>query len=47
MFMRVHRSYIINTGKAQIIQRGHIVINDAEIPISDSYKAAFIKRFND
>ena len=46
MFMRVHRSYIINTGKAQIIQRGHIVINDAEIPISDSYKAAFIKRFN-
>ncbi|MGM9844893.1 MAG: LytR/AlgR family response regulator transcription factor [Muribaculaceae bacterium] len=46
MFMRVHRSFIINTLQAQIIQRGHIVINNTEIPISDSYKAAFIRRFN-
>lgn len=37
-FMRVHRSFIVNMSKIEMIDRGRIVINDAIIPVSDSYK---------
>ena len=38
MFKRVHRSYIVNMGQIDMIDRGRIVIGETFIPISDSYK---------
>ncbi|MCM1519375.1 MAG: LytTR family DNA-binding domain-containing protein [Lachnoclostridium sp.] len=40
-FMRVHRSYIINTTRIRIIERNHVIIGKTPIPISDSYRQAF------
>jgi DNA-binding LytR/AlgR family response regulator len=37
-FTRVHRSYIVNTGKITAITRYDIELGDREIPIGDSYK---------
>ncbi len=37
-FMRVHRSFIMNMSKVELIDRGRIVVNGTFIPISDSYK---------
>lgn len=37
-FMRTHRSYIVHTTKITTIDRARIVMGDAFIPISDSYK---------
>ena len=38
VFMRVHRSYIVNMKKIQSIDRNRIVIGEQFIPISESYK---------
>ena len=38
MFMRVHRSFIVNMTKVDMIDRGRIVIGESFIPVSDSYK---------
>lgn len=43
MFMRVHRSFIVNTSKISIIERNRIVFGNVSIPVSESYK----KEFND
>lgn len=40
-FMRVHRSYIVNTEKISIIERNHIIIGDHAIPVSESYRQSF------
>lgn len=40
-FMRVHRSYIVQKDKIEIIDRGRITIGKAIIPVSESYKATF------
>ena len=37
-FLRTHRSYIVNTSKSKIIDKGHFVIGDVRIPVSESYK---------
>lgn len=37
-FMRVHRSFIVNMYKINMIDRGRIVIGDVFIPVSESYK---------
>lgn len=41
MFMRVHRSFIVNTSKIRVIERNRIVFGSAYIPVSESYKQAF------
>ena len=42
MFMRVHRSYIVNLNKINLIERFRIVFDgDIYIPISDQYKEKF------
>ncbi len=41
IFMRVHRSYIVNTEKIRVIERNRIIFGKHYIPISDSYKSAF------
>lgn len=40
-FMRVHRSYIVNTARISIIERNHIIIGDHPIPVSESYRQTF------
>jgi two-component system, LytTR family, response regulator len=41
-FMRVHKSYIIGLDHITLIQHNHVFIDDKEIPISSSYKEAFL-----
>jgi DNA-binding LytR/AlgR family response regulator len=41
-FLRVHRSYIVNTNNITAIERGsRIVFGDHYIPVGDTYRAAF------
>jgi DNA-binding LytR/AlgR family response regulator len=40
-FMRVHRSFIVNTNQIKIIERNRIVFCNKYIPVSDSYRQAF------
>lgn len=40
-FMRVHRSFIVQTSKIKIIERNRIVFRKQYIPISDTYKEQF------
>lgn len=44
-FMRVHRSYIVAIDKIQQIEKNRIVIEGQEIPIGETYKEAFQKKF--
>ncbi len=39
-FLRVHRSFIVNTSKISIIERNRIVFGKHYIPVSESYKQA-------
>lgn len=43
LFMRVHRSYIVNLEKISIIERNRIIFDDIYIPVSDQYKEKFQK----
>jgi len=40
-FMRVHRSYIVNLEKINVIERNRIIFGDKYIPVSDGYKDEF------
>ncbi len=40
-FMRVHRSYIVNLNKIEVIERSRIVFGKTYIPVSDQYKDRF------
>ncbi|MEL6676301.1 MAG: LytTR family DNA-binding domain-containing protein [Bacteroidota bacterium] len=42
-FMRVHKSYIIGIHHINLIQNNRVIIAGKEIPISNSYKEAFLK----
>lgn len=41
MFMRIHRSYIVNTSKIKVIERNRIIFGNVQIPVSESYKKDF------
>jgi len=43
VFVRVHRSFIINTSKVESIEVNSILINKITIPIGSSYKESFLK----
>ena len=45
-FIRVHRSFIVQTDKIKIIERNRIVFGKQYIPISDSYKSNFQAMIN-
>ncbi len=45
-FLRVHRSYIVNTTKIKIIERNRIVFGNTYIPVSESYKQGFVEYVN-
>ncbi len=40
-FMRIHRSFIVNLGKIDTIERSRIVFGKEYIPVSDQYKEKF------
>ena len=46
MFMRVHRSFIVQISKVKMVDRSRIVFNDEFIPISEKYKDAFYNYIN-
>lgn len=41
LFMRVHRSYIVNTDKVRLIERNSIILGDKCIPVGESYRRSF------
>ena len=43
-FIRVHRSYIVNTSFIKSVQKTKIVIDDIRIPIGETYKDGVFKR---
>lgn len=45
-FMRVHRSFIVQVNKVQVIDKGQIIFGKNRIPISDSYKNDFYEYLN-
>jgi two-component system LytT family response regulator len=46
-FLRVHRSFIVNSARIKLIERNRIVFdNNVYIPVSDQYKANFQKFLN-
>lgn len=46
LFMRVHRSFIVNKNKIKVIERNRIVFGNVYIPISETYKQAFSEYVN-
>lgn len=42
-FMRIHRSFIVNLNRVDIIERSRIVFGKTYIPVSEAYKEAFQK----
>lgn len=46
MFMRVHRSYIVNLRKITEVSRLRIVFGDTYIPVGDIYKEQFLEYVN-
>lgn len=44
IFLRVHRSFIINMSKIDTIEGGTLIINGNLVPVSDAYRAALNKR---
>jgi len=47
LFMRVHRSFIVNLEKIRTIERNRIVFGKNFIPISDNYKEKFQRFVNE
>ncbi len=39
-FVRVHKSYIVQTSRIEAIERNHIIIGSSRIPIGESYREA-------
>lgn len=46
-FMRVHRSYIVNTQRIDAIEEGTVlIINKQSIPLGEQYKPSLMKKLN-
>ena len=47
MFMRIHRSFIINLNKISEVKKNHVILDDdTSMPIGDNYKDAFMNYLN-
>ncbi|KIO78219.1 transcriptional regulator [Pedobacter lusitanus] len=44
IFLRIHRSFIINISKVDTIKGGTLIINNNMIPVSDAYRSMLNKR---
>ena len=48
MFMRIHRSFIVNLKKISEVKKNHVILDsDTTLPIGDNYKDAFMSYLND
>lgn len=43
-FMRVHRSFIVNLSKVEVVERNRIIFGKTSVPVSDAKKDEFISR---
>ncbi len=43
LFVRVHRSYIVNIKRLDVVAEGHVEINRKVIPLSKSYKETLLR----
>ncbi|MDO5969416.1 LytTR family DNA-binding domain-containing protein [Flavivirga aquimarina] len=43
-FIRIHRSYIVNVGFIEALQKTNVVIDNIRIPIGETYKEEVMKR---
>lgn len=46
IFMRVHRSYIVNLSSVHTIERNRIIFGKVYIPVGDQYRSAFQEYLN-
>lgn len=46
LFMRVHRSYIVNKRRITVIERNRILFGNISIPVSDSHRQSFADFIN-
>ena len=44
VFLRVHRSFIVNVSKIDTVEGGTLIINNMMVPVSDAFRAALNKR---
>lgn len=44
IFLRVHRSFIVNVSKIDTLEGGTLIINRLLVPVSDAYRSALNKR---
>jgi two-component system LytT family response regulator len=44
MFLRVHRSFIVNVNQIDTLEGGTLIINKSLVPVSDAYRSALNKR---
>lgn len=44
IFMRIHRSFIVNINNVEIVERGRVVFGKTYIPISDTRREEFLSR---
>ncbi len=44
IFLRVHRSFIINVGKIDTLEGGTLIIQNKFVPVSDAYRSTLNKR---
>jgi DNA-binding LytR/AlgR family response regulator len=45
VFMRVHRSFIVNKTKVTGLKARHLLLSDIKIPVSDTYRNEVKKLF--
>lgn len=45
-FMRIHRSYIVNLDRVEIVERSRVVFGRTYIPVSDSHREEFLRRLS-
>lgn len=43
-FMRVHRSFIVNMGNIEVVERGRIIFGKTYVPVADSKREEFLSR---
>jgi two-component system LytT family response regulator len=44
VFLRVHRSFIVNVSKIDTVEGGTLIISNMMVPVSDAFRAALNKR---
>lgn len=42
IFIRIHKSYIINRNKIEFLDRGKVIINGQYLPVGDTYRERFL-----